>query len=147
MKKTKVYVACALTYASDEFKNSIEIFKERLRKESNLIILDFYGPAGPDEDQSSGEIYEHDIHVCVENSEIILAECSYPSTGLGWELGTAVEKRKIPVLAIAEKDALVTELALGAECARNPSFAFKRYENILDMIPVLQKMIHELGLG
>ena len=125
MKTIKVYFGCALTHAPGSFQKGIEQFKDRLRKIEGVEVLDFIGLVGG----TSTDVYKHDIHTCVQNGELIIGECSYPSIGLGWELGTAVEKHKKHVLAVAHTTSVVTRLVLGAECELNENFSFARYDD------------------
>jgi hypothetical protein len=130
MEKIKVYFGCSLTHAPEDFKNEIEQFKEKLRKELGVEVFDFLGLiAGTSED-----VYNYDIHRNVEICDIFIGDCTYPSIGLGWELGTAVEKRNIPVLAIAHSSAKVTRLVKGAECSKNPLYRFITYEHIDEIL-------------
>ena len=85
----KVYVGCSLTHAPKKFRDEVENFKNKLREICE--VLDFYGLADKDIPR---EVYEHDIHNCVGKCDLLLAICDFPSLGLGWELGTQVEKEK-----------------------------------------------------
>ncbi|MCC6199069.1 hypothetical protein IT401_02570, partial [Candidatus Nomurabacteria bacterium] len=59
-------------------------------------------------------IYLNDIHECVGTADAMIGDLTYPSTGLGWELGAAIEKRGIRVLLSFQKGALVSHLPIGA---------------------------------
>jgi len=93
---------------------------------------------------TSEDVYNYDIHRNVGLCDIFIGDCTYPSTGLGWELGTAVEKRKIPVLAIAHVSSKVTRLVKGAECTKNPQYHFKTYERLEEIIDEVRKMVSSL---
>jgi hypothetical protein len=135
--KIKVYVGCALTHASDNFKKEIEIFKNYLRTMKGVEVLDFFGLG----ENTPVGVYEHDIHNCVKEADLFIAECSYPSTGLGWEIGTAVEKYQKHVLAVARDDAKITRLVTGAECAKNPNFSFITYSSLPELLSnVIEKI-------
>lgn len=140
MKKIKVYVGCALTYAPEEYKKDIETFKGYLQKLPNVELLDFMDV----EKGTSYDVYKHDIHTCVGKCDFFIAECSHPSTGLGWELGTAVEKLGIPVLAVARKDIRVTRLVRGSECDLNPNFKLKYYDSIDELVDLARQKIDSL---
>lgn len=130
--KNKIYVGCALTHASQDFRDSISIFKEWLRV--NYEVLDFTGVLDGWTILST-DIYTHDRH-CVINSDLFIAECSYPSTGLGYEIATAIENNK-KLLLIAHRDALVTRMILGI-----PEHKAKmvRYNNLDDIFPIVSQM-------
>ena len=122
VRKLNIYVACALTYASEDFKKQIEILKEEIRNIDGVNLFDFMGVING----TPQDVYKHDIHHCVENANLIIAEVSEPSTGLGWELGKAVESQKETyVLALAREDVKVTRLVTGAvDPKRNPRYFF-----------------------
>ena len=84
-------------------------------------------------------ISKYEIHNCVEKCDLFVGDFTYPSLGLGWEMGTIVEKRKIPSLAVAKKGTIVSRLVTGAECERNPFYSFHYYENIFDILPLVNE--------
>jgi nucleoside 2-deoxyribosyltransferase len=119
----KLYVGCALTDASEVFKQSVEQFKESLRKEG-FEVFNFTGLM----DGDPLKVYNWDIGHCVKNCDAFVAICDYPSLGLGYELNEAVRLKK-PVLAIAQTDSKVTRLLLGAAEAE-PNLQFERYKKL-----------------
>lgn len=117
-----VYVACSLTHASMEFRQKVEDFKQELRSLCNVLCflgIDGYPPH---------EIYVFDIHKCVGSSDLVVAICDLPSIGLGYEMGTQIEGRKMPCLAIAHEDSLVSDLI---KDIRQPGVEFRRYGDLL----------------
>jgi nucleoside 2-deoxyribosyltransferase len=64
------------------------------------------------------EIYERDMHWLV-NADVVVAEVTSPSLGVGYELRVA-EERGIPVLCLFNED---SERSLSAMIAGNPYFA------------------------
>ncbi len=133
----KVYVGCSLTHASAEFRREIEIFKENLGKICEVLCFYGYGTGA-----SSHEIYRWDIHECVYKCDLMVAICDLPSTGLGWEMGTQVERRGKPLLAVAHKDALVSDLVLDP---RAPGYSFHRYSNLhTEVFELVRNKLKEL---
>ena len=125
----KIYVGCALTHASEEFKQGVESLKIELRKD--FEVLEFLGlVAGTAQD-----VYQWDIHNCVEKCDILVAITDHPSLGLGYEMATAVEKLRKPTLALAHTDAKIGRIILGIE---QPHYRFERYNSLQD-IPALVK--------
>lgn len=118
----KIYIWCALTHGSPEFREEIALFKDSLRTEFDILdftwVMDGWAI-------SAWEIYEHD-RWCVIDCDIFIAECSYPSTGLGYEIATAVEHHK-KILLIAREDAVVTRMILGIP---REKAVFLRYESL-----------------
>jgi hypothetical protein len=129
-RQPKVYVGCSLTQAPEEFKSSVEGFKDKLRT-MDYDIFDFVGLV----DGTARDVYEWDIKRCVGTCDIFVGICDYPSIGLGWELGEAVRLGKF-AMAVAHADASVTRLVLGAAEAES-SLQFERYTSLLTDVPPL----------
>lgn len=133
--KKKLYIVCALTNLPkdkrEDFLKMISNVKGRLRE--HFEISEFLGVDDLESTEaiSPKEIYKHSIKKCVMEADCMLAICDYPAIGLGYEIGTAVEKRGIPVLAMAHKDSLVTRLILGIQ---HENFTFLHYDSKEDII-------------
>lgn len=126
MKKPVVYIACALTYAPEEFKASVEALKKKLEESKICIVLKFKGLSDANVPY---DVYVHDINKCVRKCDLLVAICDHPSIGLGYEMATQGEARRKPILAVAHKDTKITKLILDT---RTPGFEFKRYENLVE---------------
>lgn len=149
MKKTakkfdyNVYVGCSLTHAPKEFWAEVEAFKEKLRSFCNVMC--FLGVNG----HPANEIYEWDIQQCVYKCDLMVAICNLPSIGLGYEMATQVEARRMPCLAIAQENAKVTDLIWDT---RQPGYEFRRYkilekdavEMVIEKLKKIQKS-HKLS--
>ena len=142
MKKTKkkLYVGCAINNLSPDereaFLRRISKLKDSLR--DHFEVLDFIGNvAAPAE-----KVYEFDID-CVESADCMLAICNHPSTGMGYEMGTAIEKRNIPVLAVAHSESSVSRMILGITHKR---YRFERYEQIEDIKALAISMLGDEGI-
>lgn len=122
----KIYVGCSLTHAPKEFRDEVEALKVSLR-ELGHEVFDFVGLVGG----TPNDVYRWDIHRCVKFCDLFIAICDYPSIGLGYELGVAVEVHGKKVLAIADQNSLVTRLVLGID---HPYFEFRHYQNLRDII-------------
>jgi nucleoside 2-deoxyribosyltransferase len=129
MKKIKIYVGCALAHAPEDFKSTIYAFKELLATYQHIEVLDFIDAslAKPQGQSLESYIYFHDIHNCVQRADIMIADITYPSLGLGWEMGVAVEKCGIPVIMCAREEAFVSRLPRGAAELRD-TVSFYQYE-------------------
>lgn len=133
--KKKLYIGCSLTLLppdkKDAFLQMITEIKKTLSK--SFEILEFKGiddlldphPLSP------REIYIFDIKERLMKADCMLAICDYPSTGLGYEMATAIEKRGIPVLAVAHKDQVVGRIIRGID---NPNFHFVYYDSVEEII-------------
>lgn len=124
MKDLKIYVGCALTHAPEEFRNSVEALKGRLKEIGQVLAFKGLSDANLPHD-----VYTHDIIGCVHQCDLLVAICDYPSIGLGWEMAVQTEVRKKPVLAVAHKDTKISKLILDPQL---PGYEFVRYENLCD---------------
>src|SRR4051812_3527013 len=125
----KIYFAAALTYSTEEYRKFITDLKDLLRK--NYEILDFVGL----NDADAKDVFEHDTS-CVKQADVIIADCTYPSIGLGYEIGLAVSLNK-PVIAIARADAKVSKMVTGIN---HSAFKYQTYtdpDEVLTFIPKL----------
>ena len=121
--KQKIYVWCSLTFVSEEYRKSIENFKDTLR--GKYKILDFVGLSVG----TAQDVYEHD-RKCVIGCDMLIADCSFPSIGLWYEIATAVEHKK-KIILIAHKDAVVTRMILGIP---EETAIFLRYESLDEVL-------------
>lgn len=126
----KIYVGCSLTHASKEFQDSIKQLKQKLK--AKYEVLEFFGNV-PAQDS---EIFSHDS-AKLKACDLFLAECSHPSTGVGFEIATALSHHK-PVLAVAQKDAKVSRFILGIPSSL---FSFVRYENLEEVVDAAEKKL------
>ncbi len=115
----KIYIACALTYAPEDFIEQVNKLKDNLRKEYE--VLNFIGL----KNGTAKDVYEHDIK-CVLMSDIVVAICDYPAIGLGYELSLALEKYSKPTLALVHKDIKLSRLVEGIN---HPMFTLKKYDS------------------
>lgn len=137
----RIYVGCSLTQAPDEFKTFVVNLKVLL-KEAGYGVLEFIGLV----DGTSTDVYKHDIHECVANCDMLLAICDYPAIGLGWELGTAVEKYGKPTLAVVQKGVGISRLPVGAECELNQNYRFDRYSDAEHIVEMVNIFVEEMNL-
>jgi hypothetical protein len=133
----KLYIGCSLTHAPEEFKKEIENIKNVLRKEHE--VMDFVGLVAG----TPNDVYQWDIHRCVATCDVFIAVCDFPSLGLGYELGVAIEKLHKPTLALARKDAKISRLVLGVG---EPHYRFARYKTTEEIPAIIKDFIKRLDL-
>lgn len=130
--KKKLYIGCALTRLpqdkKDDFLKMIIEVREKLGE--YFEVMEFLGITDASMAMPE-EVYIHDIKNSIMKTDYLLAICDYPSLGLGYEIATAVEKQGIPVLAIAHKDSLISNLIKGIN---HKNFQFHYYDSIDDII-------------
>jgi dTMP kinase len=134
MKKLKIYVSCALKHASESYKNMIAEFKKRLAAETGHEILEFV--TNPDQ-KTPEEIYDNDIPKCVMISDVIIADLTHPSTGLGYEMATKIELQMGRVIGLAKEGTEISKFILGV-----PNFSVRYYQGLDEMV-ALAKMCLE----
>lgn len=130
-----LYVGCALTHATDEFKKNVQALKERLREVCN--VLEFIGLV----DGTAQDVYNHDINVCVRGCNLFVGICDQASIGLGYELAVQIEDRKMPALAVAHVNSKITRLVLGIN---KPNFEFQNYKDFNDLYTIITNKIETL---
>jgi hypothetical protein len=128
LEQKKIYVGCALAQAPDMYLEEIAKLKASLREEYE--VLDFVGKV----DGTPQDVYEHDIF-CVTHADLFVAECTYPSTGLGVEIAEAY-RNFIPTLAIAQEGVPVSRLIEGIPYE---VFSFRRYREIEDVVEFVKE--------
>lgn len=127
---SKIYVGCALSQAPEEFRNSIEAFKDSLRANGHEVH-DFIGLVNG----TATDVYNWDIGECVANCSAFIAICDYPSIGLGMELDRALMLEK-PILAVAHQDTQITRLLIGAAEVED-HVQFRRYQDLAADVPAM----------
>lgn len=130
--KKKLYIGCALTNLPSDKKEAFLRMISKIKQElgKSFEIIEFLG-INDFSRASPFEVYNHDIKNSIMKADCFLAVCDYPSLGLGYEIATAVEKRGIPVLAIAHKDSIVTRLVRGVD---HKNFHFMYYGSVDEII-------------
>jgi hypothetical protein len=133
--KKKLYIGCALTNLPADKRDALLEMIAKIKKELSKYfeILEFLGVEDLNTDKpfTARQIYNFDIKECLMKADCFLAICDYPAIGLGYELGTAVEKRGIPVLAMAHKDSKVSRGITGID---HPNFHFIYYNSVDEII-------------
>ncbi len=82
-------------------------------------------------DGTAQDVFRHDIFNCVAKSDLMVAVCDLPSTGLGFEMCHALHVCNIPLLAVGHEKSRVTRLVLGID---HPLFTFQRYNSSDDLL-------------
>lgn len=133
----KVYVGCAMFNAPEEYLLEIAKFKELIKIELECEVLEFL-PLGTG---TPVEIYNNDIVEMIGKCDLMIAEVSFPSLGLGWELGTMVEKLKKPVIMCAKNGSKVSGLIRGAANPENPNCTFLWYDTLDDLMIKIKEIV------
>ena len=134
----KFYFAGAIRGGRDKVQTFIKI--NDLLKEYGIILDEHV--ANPnvskiEENHSLSEIYNRDIR-WIEACDMVVAEVSTPSLGVGYELCYA-EQLGIPIIVLYDKSVNVSAMILG-----NPYFDLIPYENDEALIKKLDNKVKSL---
>jgi nucleoside 2-deoxyribosyltransferase len=96
MKQSKplVYLSCALSHGPKDFLEDIAYLREQIQPYAE--VLDFLGLHHP----NVGDAFQYDVN-SVRRCDVLIANATYPSIGLGLEFGVAHENRK-PIITIVD---------------------------------------------
>ena len=125
----KIYIATALTLATDEHKALIKKIRDDLNK--NHEVLDYFGLKPGD----AKDVYEYN-KACMEKSDLILAECSEKSLGTGYEIGYGLAIGK-KVMCFANTKNTVGRMIRGIT---DTNFSFIVYDNPDDIVKTLNNL-------
>lgn len=144
MKKLPIYFGCALLAGPIDYQKRIADFKKRLSDIPWIKLFEFCVPP-PGERQSTlspAEIYKNDILEGVGGSFVVLGDITYPSFGLGLEIGVAMREHKVRTMMFAQKfltendkkvENVVSKLSIGSP-EYNTHASFVWYEESLNEV-------------
>ncbi|MGV8025857.1 MAG: nucleoside 2-deoxyribosyltransferase [Anaerolineaceae bacterium] len=87
-------------------------------------------------------VYQRDVHWVLE-SDILIAEVSTPSHGVGYEIALA-EINKKPIFCCCQQTKKVSKMILGNE---NPNFQIYAYKEIEDLFLVMDEFLKKNYTG
>lgn len=135
MPKRKLYVGCALQSSSEWYVEQIRGIREELAEHFEVLKFLFPHP-GTDRD-----VYKLDIQNHVAGCDLMAAFLDFPSTGLGYEMATAIEVRDKPVLALVYKDSTPSRLIAGIT---HPDFKLVKYSNFDEVLALILAFEQEI---
>jgi len=131
-ERLNVYVGCSLTHAPGEYRDSIQKFKEALKEDYRP--LEFFGLGAG----SAQEVHERDMN-CLKEADFMIAECTFPSLGLGFEIAVVHQMAKT-IFIVAQETATVSRMILGIQ---GPNVHFVRYQDIMEVLPVVRAIMDQ----
>jgi nucleoside 2-deoxyribosyltransferase len=90
---------------------------------------------------SDNQIYTRDIK-WIDGSELMIAEISGPSLGVGFEISYALFQKEIPVLALVSSD--VKKISAMITGCNSELLTVKRYKNVEDMQNIISDYFKNL---
>jgi nucleoside 2-deoxyribosyltransferase len=134
----KIYLGCALHNASQEYRASIELLQDLIESFPEVELLKFKSKPTELGDFTSKEIYEYDREM-VGSADMMIAEASNPSLGLGMETMIAIQ-REIPVYVIHQEDAAVSKMIRGTADVHD-FVTLRTYKNSDDLKTMMTEIL------
>lgn len=131
-RRIDLYVGCALTHATEAYRNEIMRLKQILRGE-HFDVIEFLGLT----EGTNIDVYDTDIERGVGGCQLFVGFGDGPSTGLGIEVGAALWYHKKPMMLLAQQDAKVSRLVLGLAERHPAQVSFLRYGDMCADVPSL----------
>ena len=125
----KVYLATPITFATEEQKLELSDLAKKIGAICELN--EYWGLA----DAAPADVYEYD-RKCMDNSDLIIAEVSRPSLGVGYEIGYALSKGK-KVVAFGKENVTVTRMIRGIT---DLNFTFRTYKTVDEIIDFVKRL-------
>lgn len=132
----KVYFACSIRGGGDKssYTTIIEIIKAQAELLTEVFVADGLRPEGSP--LPAADIWKRDI-AWLTAADIIIAEVTNPSLGVGYEIAKAEELGK-PVLALYHPS---PEHKLSAMIGGNPALRVYEYREVPDVAAVIRDFI------
>lgn len=138
--RSKIYFAGSVRGGRGDVALYQEIIKELSR--FGKVLTEHIGNSAisqAGESLPKKEIYKRDID-WLKQADVIVAECTTPSLGVGLEIGLAQIMQK-PILCLYRPK---NDKKLSAMIAGNPDIIVKNYQNVSDLAPIFQEFFEDL---
>ncbi len=134
----KIYFACSIT-GGREFESIYQIMVHGLVSDGHQVLTAHLAESGAGENEAALgplEVYTRDVGWIIE-SDVLIAEVSVPSHGVGYEIGFALGQRK-PVLALHQWDRKVSKMISG-----NPDalLQVKKYHAAAEALQIMREFL------
>lgn len=133
-----VYVAGALTNATQAYKRNVQHFKELLRERTNSIVLRWVG----EDAEIDPEFFSRDLGN-VNMCDVLIALVDQPSIGIGIELSHAISMRKL-VLCLHHTNSPVSRMVRAAVAAKHAELS--AYVDLQDAADIAADFIKKTTL-
>ena len=131
----KIYFACSISGGRKDEKayQFLVNILEELGIDVPTAHIAETGIEKIDGHENSRDIYQRDVD-WIEESDLLVAEVSTPSHGVGFEIGYALSLEK-PVLCLYEQDVAVSKMITGNP---HPLLSVKAYRDLSDAEQILR---------
>ena len=133
-----IYFACSIT-GGREFESVYQELVAALIADGNIIPTSHLAQSEVMEDErilAPQDVYERDVN-WINNCDVLIAEVSVPSHGVGYEIGYALQIGK-PVLCIHQKERRVSKMITGNP---NQAITIWAYSNVEEAISQIRSYL------
>jgi len=85
------------------------------------------------------EVYDRDV-TWIRACDVLIAEVSVPSHGVGYEIGFALEQSR-PVLCLAQAGIAVSKMITGNS---HPALQVKYYQDVAEGVALMRKFLSDI---
>lgn len=133
-----IYFACSIT-GGREYEEAYQVFTRALLEDGHEVptahlaesnVVDLERVAG------AHEVYERDVN-WIRACDVLIAEVSAPSHGVGYEIGFALEHGK-PVLCLSHSSRPVSKMITGNP---HPALRVMFYEDVEDGANIIREYL------
>lgn len=137
-----IYFSCSLTGGRDDQSVYAALVGYLLAQGHNVLTAHLARPEVMVEEQviSPREVYERDI-AWVKEADVLIAEVSTPSHGVGYEIALALTLSK-PVLCVYRQNVRVSKMITGNT---EPTLRVAAYDEESTALRVIQKFLETLS--
>lgn len=136
----KIYFACSITGGRQD-EDIYQVFVKEMEKMGCEVPTAHIAETGIEEidaAEAPGDIYNRDVS-WIEESDLLVAEVTTPSHGVGYEIGFALNLG-IPVICFYRADANISKMILGNP---HPDLQIFSYRDQFEAIELLRQLLTE----
>jgi len=137
----KIYFACSITGGrkDEHIYQKLVTHMENAGFHVPTAHIAQSGVEEMDEQDAPLDIYQRDVD-WIEDSDLLVAEVSTPSHGVGFEIGYALHLEK-PVLCLYQQDRKISKMISGNP---NPLLTVEAYRSTRDAVQVLSEQLKRI---
>jgi nucleoside 2-deoxyribosyltransferase len=140
----KIYFACSITGGREDegvYQTLVKALTEAGHEVPTTQIAES-GVEERDKWEDPLDIYQRDV-AWIEESDLLVAEVSTPSHGVGYEIGYALSLRK-PVLCLYQAEKDISKMILGNP---HPLLTVHEYQTHQGAVEALSRFLSEISIG
>jgi nucleoside 2-deoxyribosyltransferase len=133
-----IYFACSIT-GGREFESVYQVLTKALLEDCHEVPTAHLAETGVTQVEAviaPSDVYARDV-AWIRSSDVLIAEVSVPSHGVGYEIGFALGLEK-PVLALYQEGKKVSKMISGNP---DPNLLVKSYQNSEDAVKLVRTFL------